>query len=143
VPAIVRVSCATCDFAQEAHIPLTLVVDEHGTEHVCGHPGERRDAERITGLSWRELTRQNRIRHRHALICMTCGEVRHYAIPPRRRRLGLIAAITVQPKQRDADGIACQSCRATTLSPLTASFAGTLCPACKQATLSSAVVAIA
>lgn len=143
MPAIVRVACAACEFAQAAHIPLTLVVDADGAEHICPHPGERRTAERITGVTWRELDRQNRILHRYALFCTTCGDVHHYAVRERKSRLGFIAAITLNPKQRDAEGVSCQSCGSSTLSPLDASFADVPCPSCKQRALSSDIVGVA
>jgi hypothetical protein len=91
MPQIVRVSCSACDFATEKHIPLTLVVADDGTEHICGHPGEKREAERITKRQWRELRRDGRILHRYALLCLACGAVDHYqtARPRSPSRLGL------------------------------------------------------
>ena len=144
MPHIVRVSCSACDFAKEEHIPLTLVVADDGTEHICGHPGEKREAERITKRQWRDLRRDGRILHRYALVCLACGAVDHYetARPRSPSRLGLIRAITFAPKPSDAQGIPCSACGAYSLRPLTGSFAGVSCPICETGDLSSAVTGI-
>ena len=144
MPHVIRVSCLNCGFAQEEHIPLTLVIADDGTEHICGHPGEKRQAERITGRDWRDLRRAGRILHRYALFCLACGAVDHYqtARPRSPLRLGFIRAITFAPKPSDAKGIPCSTCGADRLRPLTGSFAGVTCPMCEASELTSAVTGI-
>jgi hypothetical protein len=144
MPQIIRVSCLNCGFAREEHIPLTLVVADDGTEHICRHPGEKREAERITRREWRDLRREGRILHRYALFCLACGAVDHYkaARPRSPSRLGLIRAITFAPKPSDASGIPCSTCGADSLRPLTGSFAGVSCLICDAGELTSAVTGI-
>lgn len=144
MPQIIRVSCSDCGYAKEAHIPLTLVVADDGSEHICGHPGERRQAERITQRDWRDLRRDGRILHRYALLCVACGEVDHYqtARPRSPARLGLIRAITFAPKPSDAEGIPCSTCSADSLRPLTGSFNGVSCPICGAGELDNEVVGV-
>jgi hypothetical protein len=144
MPQIIHVSCSDCTFSKEAHIPLTLVVADDGTEHICGHPGEKREAERITQREWRDLRRERRILHRYALLCLACGAIDHYQTtrPRSPSRLGLIRAITFAPKPSDARGIPCSTCGAANLRPLTGSFAGISCPICEAGELTSTVTGI-
>ena len=137
---------------------LTSVVMDDSSETICPHPCERMIAEDVTGKSWPELVRNNRLVYRYALACLACGELDYYG--PRDLQLdgrarGHIGSIVYQPGKSEAAAYSCKACGAQQLYPLcgeTGCLLGLLqlfglfreevvCPKCQKGLLHSEMIA--
>jgi hypothetical protein len=122
VPGIFRLACDSCEYSVEGITSRTSVILADGSsEKVCGHPLERRVAERTTGRSWSELVRANRIVYRYALVCLACGALDYYSAADLARgsvHRGHLANIVHLPSPRRARDCICRTCGARRLYPL-------------------------
>jgi hypothetical protein len=149
MPLIYELKCAACGFTKELITGNAVVDLDDGREEVCGHPTERFQAKRLTGLEWTELVKQGRIGYRYALTCRECGHIDYYRTSRPRRRgpfAGLVGGITHIPGDKEASEHACSSCGAHNLVAISKVGSGrgrkvAPCPNCKQP-LASAVTAI-
>lgn len=128
MPAIYRIGCDSCDFGGLASESATLVRLDDGSELVCGHPLERIEAERATGVSWKQLRLDGRILYRYAAGCAHCGKIDYYDRVRRARTH--IGGIVARLSKADLDGVACSACTEAELRPLyRLEFA---CPRCGE-----------
>jgi predicted nucleic-acid-binding Zn-ribbon protein len=143
MPGIFRVSCSHCDFTTSRAIAAeTSVQMADGTEEVCPHPLERRIAEERTGLPWKRLTAEGRIRYRYAAVCASCGAVDYYE-PEEPGRRGLARSIVAQPSHRDFAQTPCVHCGASRLYGIADRDIGTVdCPICGHGRLSTKLTAV-
>ena len=107
---ILTIDCSACGFQRKFAGTCTLVLDSQGDEHVCPHPGELAEAERVTGLSFKQLRQTGRLRLGAAALCPACGEIGHFVAPRKS-----IEAIRVRNKW--LEGLSCRSCGAKGLLP--------------------------
>lgn len=121
MPGIFRMSCAACSFSVEAQTSQTYVIKDDGAAEVCGHPGEVRRAESVTGVPWRELVRAGRIQVRFALLCLGCGVLDHYGPDdgPAAPAGSHTWQIVHHPTPEQLAGVRCRSCGAARLHPIT------------------------
>lgn len=78
-------------------------------------------AEDVTGKSWIELVRTNRVIYRYAFACLVCGELDYYGprdLSPHVRARGHIGSIVHQPTASEAAAYSCNACGAHQLYPL-------------------------
>lgn len=80
-----RITCPLCSYEHQSAGHITMVVRDDGTEALCPAPDERRIAEETTGKGWYQLDLAGRIHTRPALVCMACGALDFYPLPPVRR----------------------------------------------------------
>jgi hypothetical protein len=113
MPLVYRTQCDSCDYSKIFSASVTYVLMDDGSEEVCPHPGEAERAERITGRSWSELRKANRIFYRNLLVCLSCGAIDYYGprdlnvdMPPR----GHIRSIVDNPSRGAAKLYTCRSC---------------------------------
>lgn len=119
MPAIVRYKCDRCSFEQKGVESFVAVMTVDGEEKPCPHPCEKMIATRITGKSWQHLVRQNRIRVKCALLCLSCGHLDYYAMTRRSAAGGGFAhSIYYRPSLEEAASYACSSCKQQNLYPL-------------------------
>jgi hypothetical protein len=123
MPGVFRVSCSSCGFEREGVAAITIVVGNNGSEIECPHPAEVRTAEEATGMEWRELVSQQRIRHRHALVCLDCGRLDYYGPDQLPATAHVVAknqswAATSHMSPKQAKQFSCSGCSNPSLYPL-------------------------
>jgi hypothetical protein len=112
-----------------------------GTEEVCPHPLERDVAEERTGLPWKRLTAEGRIRYRYAAVCAACGAVEYYE-PEQPRRRGHTWSVVAQPSHRELAHTPCLRCGASALYGIADSdLRAVACPICGRGRLSTKLTA--
>jgi hypothetical protein len=149
VPLIFELTCGSCGFKKEMSTGYAVVDMEDGREEICGHPTERSQAKRLTGLDWSDLVGQGRIGYRYALTCRACGRTDNYRTrrPSRRGPFsGLVGGITHVPSEKEASTHTCNNCGSHQL--IASSKVGSglghrpaPCPQCQQP-LATAITAI-
>ena len=123
MPAIMRIGCNRCDYAQTGSQSITIAIKEDGSEVECLHPLERTMAEEATGASWKQLVREGRIRYRYALVCLSCGDLGYHGpdqLGEGPRRWTHIGNIVSGVTRKDARKHSCERCGRNTLYPLMA-----------------------
>jgi predicted nucleic-acid-binding Zn-ribbon protein len=120
MPGIFQLTCEACDYSVLGGEACMSVVMDDGSETICSHPGERRCAERVTGKSWRQLARANRLIYRYALVCLSCGKMDYYGPHDisQTQTGGHYSRYLHQPSLREAVAYSCKTCGVKQLYPL-------------------------
>jgi hypothetical protein len=142
MPGIFSQSCDRCDFSCSASERVLYVVCGDGSEAICRHPGEHREAVKATGCEWKQLSREDRFRARRSYLCLDCGEVGFYG-RHRGHWEGVAAKIRPVPiadVHRSAD-LQCFACRQQHLYEIGGQLRP-LCPKCQTGRLHSMMLGI-
>jgi hypothetical protein len=162
MPAVIQLRCKRCDYEVSGIKSITIAIKSDGSEAVCPHPLERREAEAATGESWKQLARRGRIRYRYAMACLGCGELDYYGrdqLGEPQRHWTHIGNIISSVTTREARRYSCEHCGRNQLYPLARDETegeilreffnwlrgvpnGPVCPACHTGRLHAAMVAI-
>jgi hypothetical protein len=139
MPAIYNLACDTCEVALKRSPSMTMVELADGTREICGHPLERRVAERLTGESWDQLVGEGRIVYRYTAVCAVCGVPDVYDAAGSAR--GHARSITREPSIADLAARSCTACGAARLVPLAKAEAirEIECPHCAHGHLKSEI----
>jgi hypothetical protein len=139
MPALYNLACDSCDVGQRHTPSVTMVRLADGTFEICGHPLERRAAERLTGEPWAQLITDGRIVYRYTAVCGHCGKADlHKAAGENGEHA---KSITRAPSIADLAAEACANCGERALVPLADKDAirEILCPHCAHGHLESNV----
>lgn len=117
MPGIFRLSCDSCDLSALVSESQTYVRTAADDLALVGHPGERRQAERITGERWDALVSNDRIEVRHAAVCSACGRTDFYALE-KNPRASFLRRITSRPPAERVASVACVGCGKHALIPI-------------------------
>lgn len=76
--SIIRLGCQNCYFCERVYSGGVFVTDSEGQFHICGSPIEQMVAEKITGLTWKQLKKENRLYWGRYAYCASCDSCSTY-----------------------------------------------------------------
>src|SRR6266566_1051854 len=140
MPIVFDLKCTNCDYSAMSSNTGVVRLDD-GREEILGHPAEDVRAREWTGLTLKDLVRDDRLRYAHELVCGACGKLAPYS----REDLGLrtesgglrvyFNQLTYHPSDADAANAKCKACGKRAVRGMQ-EMEGLICPVCRHTTQS-------